>query len=117
MRWPAGGSSRSRHLGGIRTKQFKLLGADRQVYLSEFAGTLGGHRQQKIYGRLNCRSALKAIASDRGTYEKRRVFFADELTAIAAGYRPCAVCMPDDYKRWKSGEGGKSLDMHGLDRS
>ncbi len=30
-----------------------------------------------------------------------RVFFLDEETAIAAGYRPCAVCMPEAYKVWK----------------
>ena len=27
--------------------------------------------------------------------------FKDEATAIAAGYRPCAVCMKEEYKRWK----------------
>jgi methylphosphotriester-DNA--protein-cysteine methyltransferase len=31
------------------------------------------------------------------------VFFADENTAIAAGYRPCAVCMPEEYATWKAG--------------
>ena len=25
----------------------------------------------------------------------------NEETAIAAGYRPCAICMPDRYKVWK----------------
>jgi methylphosphotriester-DNA--protein-cysteine methyltransferase len=30
-----------------------------------------------------------------------RVFFADEATAVAAGYRPCAVCMPAAYAEWK----------------
>ena len=33
-------------------------------------------------------SALRAI--DRGRYARHRVFFADEATAVAAGYRPCA---------------------------
>ncbi|MDP4128201.1 MAG: Ada metal-binding domain-containing protein, partial [Bacillota bacterium] len=32
---------------------------------------------------------------------KHRVFFADEETAIAAGYRPCARCMPKEYAEWK----------------
>ena len=32
---------------------------------------------------------------------KHRVFFADEETAVAAGYRPCAVCMPERYAEWK----------------
>jgi methylphosphotriester-DNA--protein-cysteine methyltransferase len=30
------------------------------------------------------------------------VFFADEQTAVEAGYRPCAVCMPEEYARWKA---------------
>jgi methylphosphotriester-DNA--protein-cysteine methyltransferase len=32
---------------------------------------------------------------------RHRVFFADEATAIAAGYRPCAVCLPERYALWK----------------
>jgi methylphosphotriester-DNA--protein-cysteine methyltransferase len=62
-------------------------------------GTFGGHRKTRIYGRLDCASALRAIA--RGGYVKHRVFFADEADAIAAGYRPCARCMPDRYREWK----------------
>jgi len=68
-------------------------------------GTIGGHRGTKIYGRLDCPSALRAIA--RGGYVKNRVFFADEAHAVAAGYRPCAVCMPDQYGAGKaSGSAG-----------
>ncbi len=37
-----------------------------------------------------------------GTYQKIRVFFKDEATAIAAGYRPCGCCMREKYKRWKA---------------
>jgi len=65
-------------------------------------GELGGHRRRKIYGCLDCRTALQAIA--RGGYVKYRVFFADEATAIAAGYRPCAVCLPVQYARWKAAQ-------------
>ena len=54
---------------------------------------MGGWRGGKIYGRLDCASALRNIA--KGNYGKERVFFADEATAIAAGYRhapgPCIV--------------------------
>ena len=68
------------------------------------AGTLGGRRRTRIYGRLDCPSALRALA--RGdTYARERVFFADERTAVAAGYRPCANCMPEAYREWK-GVGG-----------
>jgi methylphosphotriester-DNA--protein-cysteine methyltransferase len=67
--------------------------------LSATAGAFGGHRRSRIYGRLDCPSALRAIA--KGGYVANRVFFADEATAIAAGYRPCAVCMPNAYRRWR----------------
>ena len=82
-----------------RTSSWQLLGTDGKPYPSSTPGTLGGHRRSKIYGRLDCPAALRAIA--RGGYRRDRVFFADERTAIAAGYRPCAVCMPDAYARWK----------------
>ena len=60
---------------------------------------LGGHRRGRIYGRLDCPAARRAIA--RGGYVSERVFFADETAAVAAGYRPCAVCLPERYTRWK----------------
>ncbi|MFF4771230.1 Ada metal-binding domain-containing protein [Microtetraspora fusca] len=78
---------------------YTLTGLDGQPYPSPSPGTLGGHRRGRLYGRLDCPSALRAIA--RGGYVGQRVFFADEATAIAAGYRPCAVCLPDEYARWK----------------
>ena len=78
---------------------YHLIGKDGNPYDSETPGTLGGHRRLKIYGRLDCSSALRYIA--KGQYTAHRVFFADEETAIAAGYRPCAKCMPEAYRRWK----------------
>jgi Metal binding domain of Ada len=78
---------------------YTLLGPDQRPYQSRKPGTLGGHRKAKIYGRLDCPSALRTIA--RGGYVRYRVFFADEATAIAAGYRPCAVCMQEKYEAWK----------------
>jgi len=80
-------------------KTYTLLGADGKPYSSNVPGTLGGYRGGKLYGRFDCRAALQAIA--RGGYVKHRIFFADEATAIAAGYRPCAVCMPREYSAWK----------------
>nr|WP_245556982.1 Ada metal-binding domain-containing protein [Jongsikchunia kroppenstedtii] len=76
-----------------------MIGADGAAYISITKGRWGGHRRDRIYGRLDCRSALCAIA--RGGYVTERVFFADEATAIAAGYRPCAVCCSDRYRTWK----------------
>lgn len=84
----------------MTTKTFTLLGADGKAYQSETKGTLGGYKPSKIYGRLDCPSALRHIAE--GHYVKHRVFFADEQTAIAAGYRPCSRCMPEQYKAWKA---------------
>lgn len=56
---------------------------------------LGGHRPGKLYGRLGCRAGKRMKPENR-------VFFRDEHEAIAAGYRPCAVCMPEAYKAWKT---------------
>jgi len=80
-----------------------LLDASGRPYASERPGTLGGHRRSRIYGRLDCASARRAIA--RGDYVRHRVFFADERTAVAAGYRPCAVCLPERYAAWKAARG------------
>lgn len=79
---------------------FVLIGADGASHSSPVPGTLGGHRRGKIYGRLDCPSALAALA--RGGYRRDRVFFADAVTAVAAGYRPCARCLPAEYAVWKS---------------
>ena len=79
---------------------FKLIGIYGDQYRSALPGTFGGHRKLKIYGRLNCPSALGFIA--KGQYARHRVFFIDEATAVAAGYRPCAHCMPEAYARWKA---------------
>jgi methylphosphotriester-DNA--protein-cysteine methyltransferase len=78
---------------------YRLTRPDGTIVESDVPGLFGGNRRLKLYGRLDCPSALRALP--RG-YAKRRVFFADEATAIAAGYRPCAVCMPLEYRRWKS---------------
>jgi hypothetical protein len=86
-------------------KRYTLLGPDRTPYPSRRPGRWGGYRPGKRYGRLDCPAALRAIA--RGGYVKHRVFFADEATAIAAGYRPCAVCLPERYATWKVRAGKK----------
>jgi hypothetical protein len=79
-----------------------LIGADGRPHGSATPGTLGGHRQGRRYGRLDCPAALRAIA--KGGYVGQRVFFRDEATARAAGYRPCAVCLPRTYARWKAAD-------------
>ena len=81
-------------------RTYTLTDATRNPYQSTQPGALGGYRLERIYGRLDCPSALRAIAA--GGYVRHRVFFADEDVAIAAGYRPCAVCLPEKYQYWKS---------------
>ena len=85
---------------------YTLLGPDGRAYTSDVKGRWGGHKAAKTYGRLDCPSALRAIARSR--YVRHRVFFATEAVAVAAGYRPCAVCCPDRYRAWKYGPG----DVH-----
>lgn len=80
-------------------KTYTLIGVSGKPYNSNIPGTFGGHKRNKLYGRLDCPAALRALA--KGGYVKHRVFFADEQTAVDAGYRPCAVCMPDKYAAWK----------------
>jgi methylphosphotriester-DNA--protein-cysteine methyltransferase len=86
----------------MTARTYRLLGPDRQPYQSATPGALGGYRPARIYGRLDCPAALRAIA--RGRYVRNRVFFAEEQTAIAAGYRPCVVrypaCRSWSTRRW-----------------
>ena len=80
---------------------YTLTGPDGRPRRSRSPGTLGGHRRNRGYGRLDCPAALRWLA--KGHYAPHRVFFADEATALAAGYRPCATCLPDRYGAWKAG--------------
>jgi hypothetical protein len=89
--------------------RYTLIGADGTPYASPRPGMFGGHRASRIYGRLDCPSARRVIG--KGGYVRHRVFFADEPTAVAAGYRPCARCLPNRYREWKaSGDRGGTID-------
>jgi hypothetical protein len=80
-------------------RTWKLLGGDGRPYFSARPGALGGHRKSRNNGRLDCPAALRAIA--RGGYTLNRVFFLNQAHARAAGYRPCAACLPKEYASWK----------------
>ncbi len=84
----------------MESKTYTLTGKDGKPYQSSTKGTLGGHKKDKIYGTLDCAGAKMWI--EKGHYVKQRVFFADEQTAIAVGFRPCARCLKQKYKEWKA---------------
>ena len=56
--------------------------------------TLGGNKKLKIYGKLECRAGKRMKVGNR-------VFFENSTEAINAGYRPCAVCLREEYTIWK----------------
>jgi hypothetical protein len=84
---------------------YHLLQPDGTLRASERPGTLGGNSTLRIYGRLDCARAIAAIPLG---YPRHRVFFADEESAILAGYRPCGRCMPAPYAIWKAGPTGST---------
>ena len=90
--------------------QFRLIDSNGKEYLSSIPGTLGGNKKLKIYGRLDCPSAKKWI--EKGYYISNRVFFENEDIAIAAGYRPCAMCMPNEYEKWKNNEKVRKMTIN-----
>jgi len=89
-------------------KTYTLLGADGVPYQSAEKGEYGGHGRTKVYGTMDCPVALSLLR--RGFQPRHRVFFADEETAIAAGFRPCGACQREKYRAWKAGEGRWASD-------
>ena len=87
-------------------KTYTLLDRDGRPYQSPAPGAWGGHRGTKVYGRLDCPTALAWIA--KGKYVQQRVFFAQEEVAIAAGYRPCGHCLRPKYRQWVADREAKS---------
>jgi hypothetical protein len=84
-----------------RRKTYHLLGTHGHFCNSSSKGLFGGNTRGKIFGQRDRSSALPAI--ERGkTYEQYRVFFTDETTAIAAGFRPCAIYMRQAYNKWQA---------------
>ena len=79
-------------------RTWRLLGPA-GFYDSPYPGLMGGHRRERIYGRLECPSAARWLAL--GHYSRHRVFFRDELEALACGFRPCSRCLPEAYASWK----------------
>ncbi len=53
-------------------KTYRLSAPDGSIYESPNPGQLGGYKPQRIYGRLDCRSALSHL--QKGNYAAHRVF-------------------------------------------
>ncbi len=81
---PPSGDEQAGAIPGPGSKKYTLLGADRRPYPSETPGQFGGHRKMKIYGRLDCPSALRAIAV--GGYVASRVPPIANLDARRSGH-------------------------------
>lgn len=60
---------------------------------------LGGNRQLKIYGTLECRQGKRMK-------KENRVFFSSKDEALKEGFRPCASCLHKAYKNWKNNADG-----------
>jgi Metal binding domain of Ada len=90
----------------VHAKTYTLLDANCRPYESTVKGLLGGHKLDRVYGRLDCPAAARAVT--QGGYLANRVFFADEATARSAGFRPCAACLPDRYRSWRAAAAGQS---------
>ncbi len=101
VRWRGGEAEENLNVRSRRAvmKRYTLMNEKGEFYQSVVPGTFGGHRKRKVYGRLDCPSALRWIA--KGHYRQHRVFFANEAIAKAVGYRPCGVCMREAYRIWK----------------
>ena len=81
-------------------RTYSLLGADRRLYRSAAPGRFGGHRKSRIYCWLDCPAALRAIVG--GGDAAHPVLLGAVETPVAAGYRPCAVCLPGAYAAWNA---------------
>ena len=101
-----------RHLAALETMKscqveiindaiYELLDKNGNTYKSSRKGLFGGNKSTKVYGRMDCSAALTALKlPTRDVYIKNRVFFADEATALAAGYRPCGTCLREKYSQY-----------------
>ena len=78
---------------------YRLIGPDGREVLSKSRARSAGTAATRSTDGSTAADAAQWIA--KGHYVKQRVFFADEATAIAAGYRPCANCMPVEYAAWR----------------
>lgn len=69
-------------------RAYTLLGRDGQPYAAAAPGSLGGNRRLKIYGRLDCPAAKRALARPNARYAAQRVFFCRRRDGAGGGLPP-----------------------------
>ncbi len=71
----------------------EIAGKDLRKKIKQKEICLGGNRQLKIYGTLQCKSGKRLK-------EANRIFFTSANEAIQNGFRPCGHCMKTAYQKW-----------------
>src|SRR5512140_1253649 len=92
------------------TKLYKIW-KHGQIVESRYPGMYAGITTMKIFGRLSCKSGMRAR-------KDHRIFFHFWEDAIEAGYRPCKNCKPEEFHRKDCDHmpfglsGGMSVSIH-----
>jgi len=63
-----------------------------EIIQSPYPGRYAGITTMKIFGRLSCKSGMRAK-------KENRIFFHFWEDAIEAGFRPCKNCKPEKFSR------------------
>ena len=87
-----------------KINDWRLVGCDIYVTLEPCAmctGALINARVDNIYFGAYDEKIEVTFKKDKVDKIVWTMEFKDEETAVAAGYRPCGVCMKEAYKKWK----------------
>ena len=71
------------------SKKYKVIKNGNPIE-TKIPGKFAGITTTKIFGRLNCKSGMRAN-------KENRIFFAEYEDAIKYGFRPCKICRPVNH--------------------
>lgn len=91
------------------TAQRGHVGGNRGGRFQPTDGTLGARRWANRHW-IICRLAFKGRRRDVRGPGFTWLFFLDEMTALAAGHRPCAECRRADFLAYRDAVGAKRAD-------
>lgn len=92
-----------------RVNPFGIISADpaRGLFMGNRGGKIHDPETQTLLGRthatrqwITCLTAFRGRRRDVMGVSYTELFFLDEVTALAAGHRPCAECRRDAFKRY-----------------